>query len=196
MLYTGGTTGMPKAVLWRQHDIYMNTMGGRTFGTSEAVTSLHEIVERSRPEGPGSMTAAPLMHGAAQWAAFISLCAGRPFVMAPTTTHFDPAEVWALASRERVISLSIVGDAFGRPLIDALESGEYDLSGLLVLVTGGAALSAPIKQRFVELLPNLTIMDTGGSSESGRRWVRSLAACSGRLAGSPRTRGRWWSVRT
>ncbi|MGO9153328.1 acyl-CoA synthetase [Mycobacterium sp.] len=188
VLYTGGTTGMPKAVLWRQNDIYLNAMGGRTFGTSEAVTSLHEIVERSRPEGPGSMTAAPLMHGAAQWAAFINLCAGRPFVMAPTTTHFDPAEVWALASRERVVSLSIVGDAFGRPLVDALESGEYDLSGLLVLVTGGAALSAPVKQRFVELLPHLTILDTGGSSESGAQMGQfsgRLQRASGRFAPNP-----------
>jgi acyl-CoA synthetase (AMP-forming)/AMP-acid ligase II len=192
VLYTGGTTGMPKAVLWRQHDIYMNAMGGRTFGTNEAVSSLHEIVERSRPGGPGSMTAAPLMHGAAQWAAFINLCAGRPFVMAPTTTHFDPAEVWALASRERVVSLSIVGDAFGRPLVDALESGPpdllADLSGLLVLVTGGAALSAPIKQRFVELLPHLTVLDTGGSSESGAQMGqvsgRSQRA-SGRFAPNP-----------
>ena len=188
VLYTGGTTGMPKAVLWRQHDIYMNAMGGRTFGTSEKVSSLQEIVERSRPDGPGSMTAAPLMHGAAQWAAFINLCAGRPFVMAPTTTHFDPAEVWALASRERVGSLSIVGDAFGRPLLDALESGEYDLSGLLVLVTGGAALSAPIKQRFVELLPHLTILDTGGSSESGAQMGQisgRVQRASGRFAPNP-----------
>ena len=188
VLYTGGTTGMPKAVLWRQHDIYMNAMGGRTFGTSEKVSSLQEIVERSRPDEPGSMTAAPLMHGAAQWAAFINLCAGRPFVMAPTTTHFDPAEVWALASRERVASLSIVGDAFGRPLLDALESGEYDLSGLLVLVTGGAALSAPIKQRFVELLPHLTILDTGGSSESGAQMGQisgRMQRASGRFAPNP-----------
>jgi 3-oxocholest-4-en-26-oate---CoA ligase len=188
VLYTGGTTGMPKAVLWRQHDIYMNAMGGRTFGTSEQVSSLQEIVERSRPDGAGSMTAAPLMHGAAQWAAFINLCAGRPFVMAPTTTHFDPAEVWALASRERVGSLSIVGDAFGRPLLDALESGEYDLSGLLVLVTGGAALSAPIKQRFVELLPHLTILDTGGSSESGAQMGQisgRVQRASGRFAPNP-----------
>jgi acyl-CoA synthetase (AMP-forming)/AMP-acid ligase II len=188
VLYTGGTTGMPKAVLWRQHDIYMNAMGGRTFGTSEGVSSLQEIVERSRPDEPGSMTAAPLMHGAAQWAAFINLCAGRPFVMAPTTTHFDPAEVWALASRERVASLSIVGDAFGRPLLDALESGEYDLSGLLVLVTGGAALSAPVKQRFVELLPHLTILDTGGSSESGAQMGQISARvqrASGRFAPNP-----------
>ena len=188
VLYTGGTTGMPKAVLWRQNDIYLNAMGGRTFGTSVAVTSLHEIVERSRPGGPGSMTAAPLMHGAAQWAAFINLCAGRPFVMAPTTTHFDPAEVWALASRERVASLSIVGDAFGRPLVEALESGGYDLSGLLVLVTGGAALSAPLKQRFVELLPHLTILDTGGSSESGAQMGQfsgRLQQASGRFAPNP-----------
>jgi 3-oxocholest-4-en-26-oate---CoA ligase len=151
VLYTGGTTGMPKAVLWRQHDIYLNAMGGRGFGTVETVTSRAEIVERSRPEAPGSMTCAPLMHGAAQWAAFMSLCGGRPFVMAPTTTHFDAAEAWALASRERVVALSIVGDAFGRPLVDALESGDHDLSGLLVLVTGGAARSAPIKQRFLDL---------------------------------------------
>ena len=188
VLYTGGTTGMPKAVLWRQHDIYMNAMGGRTFGTGEMVRSLEEIVERSRPEGPGSMTAAPLMHGAAQWAAFINLCGGRPFVMAPTTTHFDPAEVWALASRERVVSLSIVGDAFGRPLVDELESGDYDLSGLFVLVTGGAALSAPLKQRFVELLPHLTILDAGGSSESGSQMGQvsnRMQSASGRFAPNP-----------
>ena len=188
VLYTGGTTGMPKAVLWRQHDIFLNAMGGRTFGTSDVVTSLEEIVERSRPEAPGSMTAAPLMHGAAQWAAFINMTGGRPFVMAPTTTHFDPAEVWALASRERVISLSFVGDAFGRPLVDELESGNYDLSGLLVLVTGGAALSAPVKQRFVELLPNVTVMDTGGSSESGAQmgqFSNRAQSASGRFVPNP-----------
>ena len=163
-------------------------MGGRTFGTSEMVTSLDEIVERSRLEGPGSMTCAPLMHGAAQWAAFISLCLGRPFVMAPTTTHFDPAEAWTLASRERVVSMSMVGDAFGRPLVDELESGDYDLSGLLVLVTGGAALSAPIKQRFVDLLPHLTILDTGGSSESGAQmgqFSHRLQSATGRFAPNP-----------
>lgn len=188
VLYTGGTTGMPKAVLWRQHDIYMNAMGGRNFGTGETVTSLDEIVERSRAEGPGSMTCAPLMHGAAQWAAFINLCAGRPFVMAPTTTHFDPAEAWALASRERVMSLSFVGDAFGRPLLDELEAGDYDLSGLLVLITGGAALSAPLKKRFVELLPNVTILDAGGSSESGSQMGQvssRLQRASGRFAPNP-----------
>ncbi|MEE6139595.1 acyl-CoA synthetase [Mycobacterium sp. 050128] len=188
VLYTGGTTGMPKAVLWRQHDIYMNAMGGRPPFGGDPVTSLDDIVERSRAGGPGSMTCAPLMHGAAQWAAFINLCGGRPFVMAPTTTHFDPAEAWALASRERVMSLSFVGDAFGRPLIDALESGDYDLSGLLILVTGGAALSAPLKQRFLDLLPQLTILDAGGSSESGNQMGQVSSrqqGASGRFAPNP-----------
>ncbi len=188
VLYTGGTTGMPKAVLWRQHDIYVNAMGGRTLGTGETVGSLQEIVERSRLEGPGSMTLAPLMHGAAQWAAFISLCGGRPFVMPPTTTHFDPAEALTLAGRERVMSLSMVGDAFGRPLADELESGDYDLSGLFVLVTGGAALSAPLKQRFVDLVPHLTVLDAGGSSESGAQMIQASSrqqGASGRFAPNP-----------
>ena len=188
VLYTGGTTGMPKAVLWRQHDIYMNAMGGRIYGTGEPVSGLDEIVERSMPDGPGSMTAAPLMHGAAQWAAFINLCGGRPFVMAPTTTRFDPAELWAIASRERAVSLSIVGDAFGRPLVDELEAADYDLSGLFILVTGGAALSARLKQRFVELLPHLTILDAGGSSESGSQMGQVSSrtqSASGRFAPNP-----------
>ncbi|WAC89677.1 acyl-CoA synthetase [Mycobacterium sp. Aquia_213] len=188
ILYTGGTTGMPKAVLWRQHDIYMNAMGGRPAWGGEPVTSLEDVVERSRLQGPGSMTCAPLMHGAAQWASFISLCGGRPFVMAPTTTHFDPAEALALASRERVMSVSFVGDAFGRPLLDELESGDYDLSGLLVVVTGGAALSAPLKQRFLDLLPHLTILDAGGASESGAQMVQASnrqKSATGRFAPNP-----------
>jgi acyl-CoA synthetase (AMP-forming)/AMP-acid ligase II len=128
------------------------------------------------------------MHGAAQWAAFINLCGGRPFVMPGTTTHFDPAEAWALASRERVVSMSMVGDAFGRPLLDALEAGQYDLSGLLVLITGGAALSAPLKKRFVELLPQLTILDAGGASESGSQMGQVSSrdqTASGRFAPNP-----------
>jgi acyl-CoA synthetase (AMP-forming)/AMP-acid ligase II len=188
VLYTGGTTGMPKAVLWRQHDIYMNAMGGRMLGTGEMVGSIEEVVARSRVPGPGAMTVAPLMHGAAQWAAFISLCSGRPFVMAATTTHFDPAEAWALASRERVMSMSMVGDAFGRPMVDALDSGDYDLSGLFVVITGGAALTAPLKQRFVELVPHLTVLDAGGSSESGAQMIQASSRAqvgSGRFAPNP-----------
>lgn len=134
------------------------------------------------------MTVAPLMHGAAQWAAFISLCGGRPFVMPQMATRFDPAAAWAMAARERVMSLSIVGDAFGRPLLDELESGDYDLSALSVLISGGAALSAGVKQRFVDLLPQLTILDAGGSSESGSQMVQvssRVLPASGRFDAIP-----------
>ncbi|HEX7323266.1 MAG TPA: AMP-binding protein, partial [Mycobacterium sp.] len=191
LLYTGGTTGMPKGVLWRQNDIYINAMGGRAFGTGEIVSSLDDAVARSLPGGPGSMTVAPLMHGAAQWAAFTTLLGGRPFVMSATTDRFDAAETWELVSRERVIALSIVGDAFGRPLVDALESaaaGQYDLSGLFVLASGGAALTAPVKERFHNLLPHLTILDAGGSSEAGAQMGQVSSAnqaASGRFTPNP-----------
>lgn len=172
LLYTGGTTGMPKGVLWRQHDIFIGAMGGRESGTGAVPTTLEQIVDRARTARPvGSMTVAPLMHGAAQWAAFITLLGGRPFVMSTTTDRFDPVGTWELAAKERVVSLSIVGDAFARPLADALEAGGAALadrlSGLLMLASGGASFTVPVKQRLVDALPQLSILDAGGSSETG-----------------------------
>ncbi|MEO6794678.1 MAG: acyl-CoA synthetase [Mycobacterium sp.] len=188
MLYTGGTTGMPKGVLWRQNDIFINAMGGRPFGATEAVGSIEEIVERAQAGGPGSMTVAPLMHGAAQWTAFTSLLGGRPFVMGVTTDRFDPAKTWDLVSREKVISLSIVGDAFGRPLADALVTGDYDLSAFFVLANGGAALTPAVKQRFHDLLPHVTIIDGAGSSEAGAQMGQTSSkdqTGSGRFTPNP-----------
>ncbi|HTM84418.1 MAG TPA: AMP-binding protein, partial [Mycobacterium sp.] len=188
MLYTGGTTGMPKGVLWRQNDIFINAMGGRPFGATEAVRSIEDIVERAQPGGPGSMTVAPLMHGAAQWAAFTSMLGGRPFVMGATTDRFDPAETWEMVSREKAISLSIVGDAFGRPLADALETGDYDLSAFFVVANGGAALTPAVKQRFHDLLPHVTIIDGAGSSEAGAQMGQTSSkdqASSGRFTPNP-----------
>lgn len=193
LLYTGGTTGMPKGVLWRQHDIFINAMGGREFGTGAVPTTLEEIVGRARTAADaGSMTVAPLMHGAAQWAAFITLLGGRPFVMSATTDRFDPVGTWELAAKERVISLSIVGDAFARPLADALEAGGATLadalSGLFVLASGGAPLTVPIKQRILDSLPQLSILDAGGSSETGAQMGQTTSraqASTGRFTPNP-----------
>ncbi|MET0702422.1 MAG: AMP-binding protein, partial [Mycobacterium sp.] len=188
LLYTGGTTGMPKGVLWRQSDIYLNAMGGRAFGTGETVTSLADVVERTQVGGPPSMTVAPLMHGAAQWSAFSTLCGGRTFVMPPASTRFDPKQAWATASREQVGSMSIVGDAFARPLVEALENGDYELSSFNALVSGGALFSVGVKERLLELLPHLTILDAGGSSETGSQMGKAASrgnAGTGRFTPNP-----------
>jgi acyl-CoA synthetase (AMP-forming)/AMP-acid ligase II len=167
IVYTGGTTGMPKGVLWRSHDIFMNAMGGKEVGTWIEVGSYDEIAERAR-NNPGFrlMPLPPLMHGAAQWAAFMMLNAGSTLII-PTSRTLDPAEVWQLVEREQVQSVVVVGDAMARPLLEELRRGDYDTSSLFVLGNGGAALSAALKEEFLETLPNLLINDSLGSSETG-----------------------------
>jgi len=168
ILYTGGTTGMPKGVLWRQRDIFFAAMGGQLPGGMGTVQTLSEMVERA-PLGNfiRSLPAPPFMHGAAQWIAFIILHQGGTIVLPSNTRALDPDDVWRTVERERVGTLSIVGDAFARPLIDQLRSGTYDLSCLNVVGSGGAILSPPFKAALLEHLPNIMIFDGFGSSETG-----------------------------
>jgi 3-oxocholest-4-en-26-oate---CoA ligase len=176
ILYTGGTTGMPKGVLWRQGDIFPAAMGGRDLATGSEWTDLDAILENARNGGVRLMPAPPFMHGAAHWMAFTAFNWGNTLVLPHRTRTLDTADIWSTVQQEGVNIVLIVGDAFGRPLLEELERGDYDTSSMLMLVSGGAALSAPVKQRFLEVCPTWAILDGLGSSETGQQASQVSAA--------------------
>jgi len=168
ILYTGGTTGMPKGVLWRQHDIFRAAMGGRTYGTWELIESSEHLVSRVLPtDGVRVMSIPPLMHGAAQWASFYYMTMGATLVFPTNTRTMDAVDVWKTVEREHIIGLSVVGDAMARPLIEELERGDYDTTGFLAFGSGGAMLSEGMKTRILAKLPNIVVSDVAGASETG-----------------------------
>lgn len=168
IIYTGGTTGMPKAVLWRQHDIFVAAMGGQLPGAWQPVTSYDELVQRALGTPPMRvMLLPPLMHGAAQWAAFTQVNLGGTVLLPDDTTRMDAADVLRVTEREKASAMTIIGDAMARPLIAELENAAYDLSPLFLIGSGSVALTPPMKQRLHQLLPNIVILDGMGSSETG-----------------------------
>ncbi len=165
--YTGGTTGLPKGVVWRHEDIFFGAMGGGDpIQTGNPISRPEEIVERLPETGMVSLPTPPFMHVSAHWGAFHTLFAGGKIVI-PPEGRFDPDAIWRLVADERVNIMVVVGDAMARPLMDAFEAEPGDVSSLIVIGSGGAILSASSKQRLAGLLPNVMVVDGFGSSETG-----------------------------
>ncbi|MEX1255669.1 MAG: acyl-CoA synthetase [Dehalococcoidia bacterium] len=170
ILYTGGTTGMPKGVMWKHQDLFFAAlMGGNPTG---APPETPEQVAENAQSSPTltSLPAAPLMHGAAQWATLIYLYSGGKVILTPSK-RFDPEMIWSLVEKEKVNSMAIVGDAMGRPLAEALTKpgASYDTSSLFVLGSGGATYSEGVKDQLRALLPNVMMLDSFGGSEGGNQ---------------------------
>lgn len=192
VLYTGGTTGMPKGVLWRQHDIFMGACGGKALDSGAAPASYDEIVAKAAANpGMRIMVLPPLIHGAAQWAALTALTSGQTLVFSPVTDHFDPDAVLQTIETERPAVLTTVGDAIARPLAAALAKGTADTSSVVLIANGGAVLSPTVKEQLIAALPNAIVLDGVGSSETGYQMTHMSmkgAVSTGKFTGSTDTR--------
>jgi 3-oxocholest-4-en-26-oate---CoA ligase len=174
ILYTGGTTGMPKGVLWRQHDIFLSVMGGAVQGVAHE--SLDNVVEAAKNGMLRVCPAAPFMHGAGHWIAFLAMNGGNPVFIQDEVRRLDPKDLLSLVEREKVSFLQIVGDAFARPILDEMETGAYDVSSLFIILSGGAALNSTLKEQFLKLVPQAMILDGMGSSEGGGQMTQVTTA--------------------
>jgi len=181
VLYTGGTTGKPKGVLWRQQDIFLGALyppGAPPDADGVAARALE------RGDAMRVLPAPPFMHGAAHWAAFNIAFLGGTVVIPSHPERLDAHDIWSTVERERATALTIVGDAFARPLLDALAERSYDLSSLRLLTSGGAILSRERKRELVSAIPGLRINDSLGSSESGMQAVQTTVEGSEVATGS------------
>ena len=184
ILYTGGTTGNPKGVIWRAEDIFFGGLGGGNLG--EAPITQPEQITEQLDLGRRTLPACPLMHGTAHWFALGTLYTGGTVVLSPDR-RLDPPRLWELIAASGSTFLVIVGDAFARPLVEALDTLDpsLDLSSLTVVLSGGAILSPTVKQLWVEKLPGTILIDGFGSSESGGQGS-SVTAAGGAIQTAPR----------
>ena len=166
ILFTGGTTGRPKGVLWRQKDLFTAALGGIDPATGKEL-DLSEVVANVRPEPHNSVCPPPFMHGAGQWFALTVLFRGGTVVMPTNNETLDPEDVLSTVAEHRARMLMIVGDAYGRPLVNELHARSYDLSTLQVIVTTAVVLSPDVQASLIGALPHIKIVNTAGASESG-----------------------------
>ncbi|BBZ31642.1 acyl-CoA synthetase [Mycolicibacterium confluentis] len=161
MVCTGGTTGRPKGVLWRQADMYVASMNGADHGL---VSEIHDKVQNL---GAPWFAVSPLMHAAGLWTAFSAVLNGQTVVLHDTSRRFNPSEVLQTAEREKVGLMTMVGDAYAGPIAEELGNRRYDLTSLFAIGTGGAGTNLKNQQALLEHLPQITLINGYGSSETG-----------------------------
>jgi acyl-CoA synthetase (AMP-forming)/AMP-acid ligase II len=182
--YTGGTTGLPKGVLWRHEDIFFAAMGGGDpFHSGAVVSRPDQLLDKIPDVGLTALAVPPFMHVSAHWLVFSVLFGGGTMVVVPGG-RFEPGEIWQLVARERVQMLIIVGDAMGRPLADQLARGDYDTTSLLVIGSGGAVLSPVTKEQLSSLVPHAMVVDGFGASETGTLGSQATFTGSGPATGA------------
>jgi len=181
ILYTGGTTGYPKGVVWRHEDVWRTLGGGIDFRTGQRIEDEHHMSRLAAESEPSvGLVLAPLMHGAAQWGTLGGLIRGTTSVLLP---QFDAHAVWTAIEQYRIATLSITGDAMARPLIDALGERSYDTSSLMAISSTAAVFSPVVKDQLFELLPHVFLSEAVGSTESGFNGLRLVEKGNTALAG-------------
>ncbi|GAA5169274.1 acyl-CoA synthetase [Pseudonocardia eucalypti] len=184
VLYTGGTTGMPKGVLWRHADVWRALGGGIDFMSGEPLPDEWAQSRAGKDYALVRLCLPPLIHGAAQWSVLPALFACGTVVLMP---RFDPAAVWRAIEENGVNVVTMVGDAMARPLIEAFEAGRYNVSTLAAMSSHAALFSPAVQQRILAALPNLVLTDAIGSSEGGFNGIQVITK-DGVRPGGPRVK--------